>query len=281
MLNKTALSSSDGTRLHIQTWAPAGAPKAVVLLVHGLAEHTARYAHVAAQLNAQGYQVVGFDLRGHGKSDGKRIYVNHFDEYVEDLAVVYAMVSSQYPGLPLFLLAHSMGTTVALNFLVDRMPAVQGVILSATALLPGDDISPILIALSGIVSAVAPKRSTIALNSSTISRDQAVVDAYHADPLVYNGKIPARTGGELNRVFKYLQQQVKKVNVPILIMHGDADQLTNPKGSERLYQGIASTDKTLKWWPGLYHEIFNEPEQDVVIAFMQSWIKERLVRSEE
>ncbi len=276
VLNETALTSSDGTRLHIQTWAPVGAPRAVVLLVHGLAEHSARYAHVAKQLNAQGYQVVGFDLRGHGKSDGKRIYINHFDEYVADLEAVFTLVSSQHPDLPLFLLAHSMGTTVALNFLVDQMPAVQGVILSATALLPGEDISPVLIALSGIVSAVAPKLSTIALNSSTISRDQAVVDAYHTDPLVYNGKIPARTGGELNRVFKYLQQQVKKVSVPILIMHGDADQLTNPKGSDLLYQGAASADKTIKWWPGLYHEIFNEPEQDEVIGFMQSWIEQRL-----
>lgn len=276
MPESTFVTTTDGIKLHVSTWAPADLPRALIVLVHGLAEHTARYADVAARLNQEGYLVIGFDLRGHGQSEGKRIYIDHFSAYVADLATVFALAKAEHPALRCFLLAHSMGTTVALNFLVDHTPVLDGAILSATALLPGDDISPFLIAISGLVSAIAPRLPTVALNSSTISRDPEVVAAYHADPLVYNGKIPARTGGELNRVFKYLQQHINKIQTPLLIMHGDADQLTNPAGSEMLYKRVASDDKTLKWWPGLYHEIFNEPEKHEVIAFMQSWITARL-----
>ncbi|MEM8487761.1 MAG: lysophospholipase [Bacteroidota bacterium] len=280
MQDISQLTTPDGTKLHVKTWAPAGEPTAIIVLVHGLAEHVARYEHVANQLNAQGYLVVGCDLRGHGKSEGKRIYVHRFDAYVEDLNTVLNWVSATHAALPRFLLAHSMGTTVALHYLVSsvttRSPALKGVVLSATALLPGDDISPLLISISGVVSALAPKLPTVTLNSSTISRDPEVVADYHADPLVYNGKIPARTAGELNRVFKYLQREVHNIKIPLLIMHGDADQLTNPQGSALLYNTAASSDKTLKWWPGLYHEIFNEPEQQNVINYMQQWIAQHL-----
>ncbi len=273
--NSTYLNTPGGPKLFFRQWLPSGKPRSVVLLVHGLAEHSGRYEHVASHLINQGHAVFGFDFRGHGHSEGKRIYINHFSEFVEDLATVYGQAKASYPDLPFFLLAHSMGTTVALNFLIDRSPQVSGVILSGTALLAGSDISPMLLSLSGIIGTLLPKLPTVRLNSRTISRDPAVVQAYHNDPLVYNGKIPARTGAELNRIFGYIQQNLPAITSPLLILHGKDDELANPEGSNILYKGSASKDKTLKLWDGLYHEILNEQEKAQVLEMISNWIEER------
>ncbi len=273
------LSTPDNTQLYFKTWLPAGAPRGVVLVVHGLAEHSGRYAHVAEFLNGKGFAVCGFDLRGHGRSEGKRIYIHRFDQHVKDLDVVLSHIKSEYPDLPFFMLAHSMGTTVVLKYLLEKSPEVAGVILTGTAIMPGADISPILISLSGFVGALMPRLPTVALNSNTVSRDPAVVKAYHDDPLVYNGKIPARTGAELNRAFKDIQGNMHKLEIPMLIMHGSADQLTNPEGSVRLHQAIASKDKRLIMWPGLSHEIMNEPEKQDVLDEIGTWIEAHLNRS--
>ena len=276
VLEREFIQTPDGFNLFCKTWLPAPPPRSVVVLVHGLAEHVMRYAHVAQHLNTHGHAVFGLDLRGHGQSDGKRIYVNRFSAYVDDLALFFAEVASRYPERPIFILAHSMGTTVALNFLLDHAPSVSGLIVTGTALVAGDDISPLLISLSGLVGAIFPKLPTVALNSNSISRDPAVVEAYHKDPLVYNGRIPARTGAALNHAFGYIRSRLRSLTLPILIMHGSEDQLTNPQGSRLLYAGIASKDKTLKIWRGLYHEVLNEPEKDEVLATITTWINERL-----
>ena len=271
------LNVQDGPKLFFKQWLPSQKPKTVILLVHGLAEHCLRYRHVASHLNNQGHAVVGFDLRGHGRSEGKRIYVKHFSEYVDDLKTIYAYVQTTYPNSPLFILAHSMGTTISLNFLIDHSPSkISGVILSGTALMPGDDISPILIKLSGIIGTLAPKLPTVKLNSSTISRDPAVVQAYNNDPFVYNGKIPARTGAELNRVFGYIRRHLSSITYPLLILHGKKDELANPEGSSILYDNATSDDKALRFWDGLYHEILNEPEQNEIRKYLSAWIEERI-----
>lgn len=272
----TYINSSDGKKLFIRQWLPSEAPRSVVLLVHGLAEHSGRYEHVATHLTQMGHAVIGFDFRGHGQSEGKRIYVNHFSEFVDDLAAVHDQASASFPDLPLFILAHSMGTTVMLNFLIDKSPQVSGVILSGTALMAGSDISPILISLSGIIGTLLPRLPTVMLNSLTISRDPTVVQGYQKDPLVYSGKIPARTGAELNRVFGYIQQNLSAISCPLLILHGKDDELANPEGSSILYKGCAAMDKTLKIWDELYHEILNEPEKDEVIELIAHWINERV-----
>ncbi len=220
---------------------------------------------------------MGFDLPGHGLSEGKRIYVDQFKEYVDDLALFYQQVQIAYPACPAFILAHSMGTTVALSFLIAHEPSLAGLILSGTAIKVGSDISPFMISLSGIVGAIFPKLPTIALNSNTISRDRHVVEAYHNDPLVFNGKIPARTGSELNRTFTYLQKKLSEITAPILILHGAADQLTDPAGSKLLFNNISSQDKTLELFEGLYHEILNEPEKEEILALIADWISDRVV----
>lgn len=266
----------DGPKLFTRKWLPEGSPKAALLLLHGLDEHSARYHHVATFLNDAGFAVYSYDQRGHGESEGKRIYINNFSEYVDDLSHIYKHVLAETEGLPLFFLAHSMGTTVTLRFLLDHKPAIAGAVLSGTAIMAGDDISPLLISMSGIIGAIAPKLPTISLNSSTLSRDATVVQKYMDDPLISNAKIPARTGAELNRIFKTIQADAHKIDIPLLIMHGTADELSNPEGSTLLYKTVSSTDKTLKMWDGLYHEIFNEPEQEEVLSLATTWLTTRI-----
>ncbi len=273
------LSTPDNTNLFVKPWLPERKPRACVLVVHGLAEHSGRYEHVAQFLNQKGYAVFGYDMRGHGRSGGKRIYMNSFDQHVEDLDLVFNHIKSEYGDLPFFILAHSMGTTVALKYLLDKSPEITGVILTGTAIMAGADISPLLISLSGIVGALMPRLPTVSLNSNTVSRDPAIVQAYLDDPFVYNGKLPARTGAELNRAFGYIQENMHNLQTPLLIMHGSADQLTNPEGSVRLHETISSVDKSLVMWPGLYHEIMNEPEKTEVLKEIGGWIEERLSHS--
>lgn len=276
------LKTLDGLSLFFKSWLPATSPpRSVVLIVHGLAEHSGRYEHVARTLGAAGHTVFAFDLRGHGRSDGKRAYVDNFNQYVDDLERVLQYIRENYAPaatgeLPCFILAHSMGTTITLKLLLDRKPDLAGVILTGTAVIAGADISPLLRSLSGVVGALLPRFPALALNSNTVSRDPAVVQAYHADPFVYNEKIPARTGAEMIRVFKYIQKNMHTLKTPMLIMHGSADQLTNPEGSVRLHNDIASTEKKLVMWPGLYHEIMNEPEQDEVLDEIVSWLNQHV-----
>ncbi len=271
------LKRADGARLYIKSWLPDGNPVSTVVLVHGLAEHIGRYEHVARYLTKRGHAVFGFDLRGHGQSDGKRIFINRFSDYVDDLGLLVDQVTSAYPTIPRFILAHSLGTTIALKYILNSPEAVNGLALTGTAIVAGEDIAPILITISGMLATLFRRLPTIAINSSTVSRDPSVVKTYQEDPLVTRGKIPARTGAEINRAFRDIQENMKKISLPLLIMHGSEDQLTNPQGSRLLHAGISSKDTTLIIWEGLYHELLNEPEQKDVLTTISDWMAGRMV----
>ncbi len=270
------LTSSGNTKLHVKQWLPEGTPKAVVVIVHGLAEHSGRYEHVAAFLNAGGYAVVGFDLRGHGRSEGKRIYIDRFREYVDDLKTLIDSLPASMQALPLFILGHSMGSTVTLSYLVHETPTVAGIILTGTTIIPGADIPSVLISLSGVLGKLFPKLPTIALDSRLICRDEHIVKSYNDDPLVSNDKIPARTGAELNSEFGIIQSKMGRISVPMLIMHGSEDKISNPQGSQLLFDSISSDDKELKIWPGLYHELLNEYEKQQVMKTISDWMDARI-----
>jgi len=239
---------------------------------HGVAEHSGRYAHVAQSLVDAGYTVVGFDLRGHGKSSGKRNYINSFQDYLNDLQEVLNRTKASYPDLPLFLFGHSMGGGIVTLFTIERNPDVKGVLLSGPSVKVSDDISPFLQKISGVISAILPKLPVIKLESTDISKDPEVVKAYDEDPLNYRGGILARTGSELLNATKTITARSHVIDLPILIMHGDSDKLADKSGSEMLYANVSSTDKTLKIYAGLYHEILNEPEQDQVKADIINWL---------
>ena len=258
--------------LYYQGWLPAEVPKAILLIVHGFAEHSGRYINMVNHFVPKGYAVYGLDHQGHGRSEGLHGYVERFSYYLENLKVFFDIIRSKHRDARVFLVGHSAGGTIATAYAVQYQEEFDGLVLSGASLKVGDSVSPALIVAANVLSLFLPKMGIAVLEASAISRNSAVVDAYINDPLVYRGKIRARLGAELIRMMRELPLQMSKINLPILIMHGTADRLSDPKGSELLYGRVSSRDKTLKLYRDFYHEIFNEPGHEQVFADMESWL---------
>lgn len=252
----------------------SGDPRAVVVIAHGMGEHGRRYAHVVDALTADGYLVAVPDHVGHGRSGGDRMKIARFGDYTTDLHQVIRSVAVD--GLDTFLVGHSMGGCIALDYALDHPESLAGLVLSGAAVMPGDDLPTILIAVSKLVGRIAPSLPTIALDSASISRDPQVVAAYESDPLVYRGKIPARLGAEMISTMQSFPARLPSLRMPVLVMHGSEDTLTNPEGSRLVENAAGSADKTLIMWDGLRHEIFNEPEKAEVIGALTQWLDERV-----
>ncbi len=248
------------------------APKAQVLIVHGYAEHAGRYTHVADALNAAGYDVFAYDQKGHGTQAETLGYYADIMELTADLGAVVSLIKTNAPDLPLFVMGHSMGGLVTALYVTHQQPALAGVVLSSPFLMPDDDVSPLLIKMASVLSRVIPKVATTSLDSAHISRDAAVVAAYDNDPLVPRGGVPTRVGAEMLRGCDLVAEKASNFELPVYIFHGDQDKLANPKGSQRLFDTIAATDRKLKYYRGLYHETLNEPEKEQVISDVITWL---------
>jgi alpha-beta hydrolase superfamily lysophospholipase len=270
--NEGTFVSKDDVKLFEQYWQPANELKANIIIIQGLAEHSGRYVHVAEYLVNHGYAVATFDLRSHGQSDGKKTFIRSFDDFLSDVDLFLKRVRERHPNQKLFLLGHSMGGTITTLFALTRTPDVKGLILSSATLKLSDTISPFLVRISAVLGMLAPKLTTITIDSSAISRDPDVVKKYDTDPLVYRGGIPARTGAEFNRAIKLIQGQMELVTLPLLILAGTADRLSDPAGSQQLYERAQAKDKTLKLYEGFYHEILNEPEKEMVLSDIVRWL---------
>ena len=262
--------------LYYQCWLPDGEPKAVLLVVPGLAEHGGRYTNVVGHFLPKGYAVYSLDHRGHGKSEGLRCHVERFSDYLNALATFFNIVRGEQGDTRIFLIGHSMGGTIATAYAVHHQHELAGLILSGATLKVGSGISPAQILIARVLSVLLPKMGVSVIDASTISRNQAVVDAYVNDPLVYRGKIRARLGAEFLKTLQNLPYQMPEINLPILIMYGTADQLSDPEGSKMLYERVGAEDKTLKQYEGFYHEIFNEPGHGQVFADMEAWLATRI-----
>jgi len=274
MEHKEGTFKGKGNRtLYWQAWLPPQAPRAVVMVVHGLAEHSGRYGNPVGYFVPKGYAVYSFDLRGHGLSEGTRCYTDRFLDYLDDLRTFHIMVRGLYPEAKLFLLGHSMGGTIAAAYAAQYQGELAGLILSGAALKPGASVTRLQIIMARVLSALLPKMGVASLDSSGLSRDKVVVQAYDNDPLVYRGKVTARLGAELMNIMeKDLPAKMQGLELPLLVMHGAADPLTNIEGSVLLHSVAKSKDKTLKRYEGFYHEIFNDPERGKVFADMEAWL---------
>lgn len=263
--------------LYYQNWRPQRNPKAILLVVHGLAEHSGRYSNLVNYFVPKGYIMYAFDHRGHGKSEGLRGHIDQFSDYLVDLKIFVDLIRSEHSNPKVFLVGHSVGGTIATAYAVNHQSELAGIILSAPTLKVGSSVSRLNIVMARLLAVLLPKLGVAAIDASAISRDRVVVNAYVNDPLVYRGKIRARLGSELvNIIEKTLPSQMPSINLPILIMHATADRLSNPEGSRMLYQLVSSNDKTLKHYENLYHEIFNEPEHRQVLADMEAWLAARV-----
>ena len=274
---KTAYKTHDGKELYLQAWM-ADAPKAAMLLVHGLGEHSSRYLYLVEKLNEAGVSVFTFDGRGHGKSakDKPDAFFESADDYLKDIDALFGKVKSYSPGLPAFIYGHSMGGGLVAAYVLKYMPEAAGVVLSSPAIKEAEGTSKILIALSSMISKYFPKLKALKLDANKVSRIPEEVQKYLQDPFVYANAIPARTGYELLQIMNYIQGNASEFNLPVLLIHGSDDGLTNPKGSELLFEKAKSADKTLKIFPGGYHELINDLDRDEVMNLIVNWIEIRL-----
>ena len=262
--------------LYYQSWLPANESKAVLLTVHGLAEHSSRYSNLVNLFVPRGYSIYGFDQRGHGRSPGRKGYIEDFSYFVNDLGIFLSFIREKHQKTRIFILGHSVGGTVATAYAVYNQAQFEGLILSGATLKAGASISPGLIAIAPLLSLLIPNVGLYTIDASAISRDKSVVDSYVNDSLVYRGKIRTRLGVEIIKTMQALPPQMARISIPVMILHGTHDRLSEPKGSQILYERVNSRDKTLKLYDGFFHEIFNEPGREQVFSDIETWLDAHL-----
>ena len=262
----------NGRKVFFQTWHPDTKPKATVLIVHGYAEHSGRYEHVARYLTERGYAVYAPDHYGHGKSDGIRSDVPYFELFSTDLYKLYTIARNKEKN-DIFLLGHSMGGAIGAHFAILYPDALKGLILSAPGIRVTADVSPFLKTISKGIAALFPALPVVAFDIEGISRNPEVIKKYREDPLNYTGKVRARMGRELMRVEKLTDEEsLSKITVPTLLLHGGDDRVVNQECSRIIYNSISSTDKEIVILPGLYHEILNSSEKEAVMKRIADWL---------
>ena len=272
---KSNWQNKEGLNFYVQGWEPEQKPKAVIALIHGFGEHTDRYAHVGEAFNKAGYALIGFDLRGHGKSGGPRGHTPSYDAIMDDISDFMALIETRYPGLPRFLYGHSMGGNEAINFFLRHKPDVVGVIATGPWLKLAFDPPALQVTLAKTISHIAPGFiQNSPLDTSALSHDQKVVDAYNTDPLVHS-KISARLFVGMYESGLWALDHADEFSVPLLLMHGTADRITSSAASAEFAKRAG---KIVTWhpWEGFYHEIHNEPEKAEVLQTMIGWLDAQL-----
>lgn len=275
----SALAGAGGLQIFWQSWLPdAHSPaRGVVVVVHGAGEHSDRYDHVAEALGASGFAVYALDHRGHGRSQGPRVLIDRVARAVADLDALVSIAAGAHPGLPVFMLGHSLGGMLAVSYALAHQSRLRGLVLSGA--LAALDASSTLRLVGRVVSWVAPRAPLIAIDPTLVSRDPAVVAAYRADPLVHHGRLPARTAAQIADTVDAFPGRVGAITVPALVLYGTADRLCPPAGSVMLVERIGSSDVTVRAYDGLYHEILSEPERETVIADVVAWLEGRVPAS--
>jgi alpha-beta hydrolase superfamily lysophospholipase len=268
------LSGTAGVALYWQAWLPE-VTRAVAVVAHGGLEHGGRYAYLAQRLCSAGIAVYCHDFRGHGRSGGRRGQIDSMAFLVEDLHRVRNMAEARHPDVPVFVVAHSLGSLVALEYALDFGQGLRGAVLSGT----GIDVSAvpaIQVRVARLLSRLAPNLPLVKFSGEGVSRDPEVVHDYATDPLNFHGRVPVRTPAELFISAERLVPRLGFVDVPLLILHGGADPVAAPAGARLVHDRAGSRDKSVVVYDGLRHEIFNEPERETVIADLLAWITERI-----
>lgn len=265
-----------GVRIVYDVWTPRGDPRGVVVLCHGYAEHARRYDHVAQRFGEVGLITYALDLRGHGRSGGKRVYLRSIDEYTCDFGSLVGIAAEEHPQLPRIVVGHSMGGGVVFAYGVEHPDDYTAMVLSGPAVYAQDEVSPFMITVAKVVGGILPGLPVEQLPTEAVSRDPEVVAAYMADPMVHHGKLPAGIAKALIKVGESMPQRAPALTAPLLVVHGEQDKLIPVEGSRHLLTCVGSTDAHLKVYPELYHEVFNEPERDLVLDDVTSWIATKL-----
>jgi len=269
-----SIIAKDGLQLFARSWEPEQKPKAVICLVHGLGEHSGRYNHLADFLTKAGYVTLSFDLRGHGHSGGKRGHADSLDVLLDDITSLLAEASQRFLGKPLFLYGHSLGGLLVLIYAMRRKFPLAGVIATAPGLKTSLTEQRLKVAFANLLAPVFPRLSLpTGLDPTSLSHDPEIIRAYVADPLVHY-RVTLRFTRDCLAAIPWAFEHANDLHLPLLIMHGTADRLIFPEGSQEfahLVQGAC----TLKLWDGLYHEIHNEPEKQAVFVYLLNWLDKK------
>ena len=266
------LTTSDGVRLLWQAWEPETSARATVCLVHGMGEHSGRYLHVANAFTDAGLSLHAFDLRGHGLSQGPRGHTPSLEQWLDDIDLLLSRAPLE---LPKFIYGHSLGGLLVLSYGLDRSPGLAGVISTGPALRISAEVPPLKALLGKMMASILPTFSQPSgLIAADLSRDETVVQAYVDDPLVHD-RVSSRLFVTMMGAGEASLERATDFQLPVLLIHAEADRLTDHTATEEFYAAVGSSDKTLRIWPGLFHEVHNEPEKTQVLEEMIEWISSR------
>ncbi len=273
-MSEGTFEGSGSLKIFFRSWRPTGKARGVVAIVPGFNSHSGYYSWAAEQFVTSGLAVYAVDLRGRGKSDGERFYVDEFEDYVSDAAGLVKLAKSREPGLPVFLLGHSAGGVVACLYTLEHQAELAGLICESFAFqVPAPDF--VLAGLKGL-SHLAPHAHVLKLKNEDFSRDPKVVAAMNNDPLIQNEVQPTKTIAAMVRADERLKKEFPLITLPVLILHGTLDKAAKPSGSQLFHDKAGSTDKTLKLYDGSFHDPLNDLDKKVVLADIQRWIAEHI-----
>ncbi len=269
----------DNLELYYQTWQPDKAARAALVIVHGLGEHGGRYMNLVNHLVPERYAIYTFDQRGYGRSPGKKGFINSWAEYREDVRTFVQMVRSQAGERPFFLMGHSMGGCVTADYVLHYPDGLTGVILSAPAV--GKlNVPKSKELLSSVFSSVLPSlASPTGLDTTALSRDTAVVEAYKNDPSVHDKGTP-RLGTEFPKTALWCMDHAAEFQPPLLMIHGGADRIVSVEQTKIFFAKVQQSDKKLIIYEGGYHEPHNDIHYQQVVADIANWLDEK-VKSDE
>jgi len=272
--HEETIDSTKGAKIFVRSWAPGSRPRAVVVVCHGVNSHGGQYLRVGEQLAALGYAAFALDLRGRGRSEGERFYVEDVADYVSDVASTIALAKSRNPGSPVYLLGHSAGGVVSATYVLDHQAELAGFICESFAFqVPAPGFA--LAAIKGI-SHFAPRVPVLKLKNEDFSRDKTWVETLNNDPLTAHEVQPAITVAALVRADERLHDEFPSITLPLLIMHGTDDKATVCRGSQFFYDTAGSKDKTLKLYEGHYHDLLNDVGKEQVMADIFQWLEGRV-----
>ena len=265
-----------GPELYYQKWLPEGSPLAILAIVHGFGEHSGRYSTVVNHLTSRGFAIYGFDHRGHGRSPGQRGHINAWDEYRGDVSAFLKTIQAQNPQEAIFLMGHSMGALIVLDYVLRRPEKLAGTIVSGTPIDPVGFAKPYLITLARLLSRILPKFPIkIPFDAATISRDADVVAAYQQDPLVHCLATP-RWGTESQKTIQWIKSRPQDLQMPILMIHGGSDPINTVAGCEDFFEKVSYPDKQLLVYPESYHEPHNDLDHKQVVEDLEKWLTKHL-----
>ena len=263
-----------GVKIALRSWRPEGEGRGIVILIHGFNSHSGYMEWPAEQFAKNGLAAYALDLRGRGKSEGERFYVERFSDWLGDVDRLVEIARMENPGLPVCVLGHSVGGVIASSYVFEHQPEIAGLICESFALDVG---LPQLaqLALEG-ASHLIPHLPVYSLKNEIFSRNPDVVAQMNNDPLIANEKQPAETASEVLKAAARLKENMPKFNVPVFIIHGTADKATRPEGSRYFFDHVGSEDKTLKLYEGHYHDLLNDIDKEIVMADILAWVNERI-----